>query len=185
MQAEAPGLAPEEVERLVTQPLENALNGGANIESIRSESIQGLATIKVTFNEGGDIFRDRQLLAERVAEAAVGLPAGVKTPVLGPMTSSTMDLLKLGFASRSMSPTDLRAFVDWTIRPRLLAGAGRRPRDRLRRRPSRDPGSGRSDKNGGAGCDARRDRRGRRSPQQAFGVQASSRRRTNEFCSRA
>ena len=124
VQAEAPGLAPEDVERLVTQPLENAINGGANIEAIRSESIQGLSAINVTFSEGSDIFRDRQLLAERVAEAALALPPGVRTPTLGPMTSSTMDLLKLGFTSRSMSPTDLRAFVEWTVRPRLLAVPG-------------------------------------------------------------
>ena len=124
VQVEAPGLAPEDVERLVTQPMENAINGGANIESIRSESIQGLSSINVTFTEGTDIFRDRQLLAERIAEAALALPAGVKTPVLTPMTSSTMDLLKLGFTSQSMSPMDLRAFVDWTVRPRLLAVPG-------------------------------------------------------------
>ena len=124
VQSEAPGLAPEDVERLVTQPLENAINGGANIEAVRSESIQGLSSINVTFTEGTDIFRDRQLLAERVAEAAAALPPGVKTPVLGPMTSSTMDLLKIGFTSQSMSPMELRAFVDWTVRPRLLAVQG-------------------------------------------------------------
>ncbi|MEJ0036003.1 MAG: efflux RND transporter permease subunit [Gammaproteobacteria bacterium] len=124
VQVEAPGLAPEDVERLVTQPLENAINGGANLESIRSESIQGLSSINVTFTEGTDVFRDRQLLAERIAEAALSLPPGVKTPILGPMTSSTMDLLKLGFTSQSMSPMELRAFVDWTVRPRLLAVQG-------------------------------------------------------------
>ena len=124
VQAEAPGLAPEDVERLVTQPLENAINGGASIEAIRSESIQGLSSINVTFTEGTDIFRDRQLLAERIAEAALSLPPGVKTPILAPMTSSTMDLLKLGFTSQSMNPMDLRAFVDWTVRPRLLAVPG-------------------------------------------------------------
>ena len=124
VQVEAPGLAPEDVERLVTQPLENAINGAANIESVRSESIQGLSTLNVTFTEGTDIFRDRQLLAERVAEAAAALPPGVKTPILTPMTSSTMDLLKLGFTSASMTPMDLRAFVDWTVRPRLLAVPG-------------------------------------------------------------
>src|SRR5690349_4327558 len=124
VQVEAPGLAPEDVERLVTQPLENAINGGANIDSIRSESIQGLSTINVTFTEGTEIFRDRQLLAERISEAALSLPPGVKTPILTPMTSSTMDLLKLGFTSPSMSPMDLRAFVDWTVRPRLLAVPG-------------------------------------------------------------
>jgi CzcA family heavy metal efflux pump len=124
VQVEAPGLAPEDVERLVTQPLETAINGGAYIETIRSESIQGVATITVTFTEGTDIFRDRQLLAERVAEAALSLPPGVKTPNITPMVSSTMDLLKLGFTSQTMTPMDLRAFVDWTVRPRLLAVPG-------------------------------------------------------------
>jgi CzcA family heavy metal efflux pump len=124
IQAEAPGLAPEDVERLVTQPLENAINGGANIEAVRSESIQGLAAINVTFTAGSDIFRDRQLLAERVAEAALSLPVGVRTPVLGPMTSSTMDLLKVGFVSHTMSGMDLRTLVDWTVKPRLLAVPG-------------------------------------------------------------
>ena len=124
IQTEAPGLAPEDVERLVTQPLENAINGGANIETVRSESIQGLAAITVTFTEGTDIFRDRQLLAERVAEAALSLPAGVRTPVLGPMTSSTMDLLKIGLVSHSMSGMDLRTLVDWTVRPRVLSVPG-------------------------------------------------------------
>jgi CzcA family heavy metal efflux pump len=124
LQAEAPGLAPEDVERLVTQPLENAINGGANIAAVRSESIQGLAVINVVFEEGTDIFRDRQLLAERVAEAAPLLPAGVKTPVLGPMTSSTMDLLKVGFVSERLDPMQLRTLVEWTVRPRLLAVPG-------------------------------------------------------------
>ena len=124
VQAEAPGLAPEDVERLVTQPLENAINGGANIETVRSESIQGLTAINVTFTEGTDVFRDRQLLAERIAEAALSLPPGVRTPTLGPMTSSTMDLLKVGFTSRAMSGMELRSLVDWTIKPRILAVPG-------------------------------------------------------------
>ncbi|MEP7245767.1 MAG: efflux RND transporter permease subunit [Gammaproteobacteria bacterium] len=124
IQAEAPGLAPEDVERLVTQPLENAINGGANIDGVRSESIQGLSTVKVTFTEGTDVFRNRQLLAERVAEAATALPAGVRTPKLGPMTSSTMDLLKVGFTSRKLSGMELRTIVDWSVRPRVLAVPG-------------------------------------------------------------
>jgi CzcA family heavy metal efflux pump len=108
----------------VTQPLENAINGGANIESVRSESIQGLSTIKVVFTEGTDIFRNRQLLAERIAEAGRTLPALVSTPVVSPMTSSTMDLLKIGFTSHALSGMEVRTLVDWTIRPRLLAVPG-------------------------------------------------------------
>ncbi len=124
IQTEAPGLSPEDVERLVTQPLENAINGGANIEAVRSESIQGLSAINVVFTQGSDIFRDRQLLAERVAEAARTLPAGMSAPVLGPMTSSTMDLLKIGFTSRKLTGMQLRTLVDWTVRPTLLAIPG-------------------------------------------------------------
>ncbi len=77
VQAEAPGLSPDDVEHLVTQPLENAINGGANIESIRSESIQGLVGDRGDLRQGTDIFRDRQLLAERIAEAAPSLPVGL------------------------------------------------------------------------------------------------------------
>jgi CzcA family heavy metal efflux pump len=124
IQAEAPGLAPEEVERLITQPLENAINGGANIAVVRSESSQGLAAINIVFDEASDVFRDRQLLAERVQEAALTLPPGSKPPILGPMISSTMDLLKLGFTSSALTPMELRTLVDWTVRPRLLAVPG-------------------------------------------------------------
>ncbi|HYM36419.1 MAG TPA: efflux RND transporter permease subunit, partial [Steroidobacteraceae bacterium] len=124
IQVEAPGFAPEDVERLITQPLENAINGGANIAAVRSESIQGLAAINVVFVEGSDAFRDRQLLAERISEAAMSLPAGIKAPMLGPMTSSTMDLLKVGFTSKKLGGMELRTLVDKTIRPRLLAVTG-------------------------------------------------------------
>lgn len=124
LQTEAPGLLAEDVERLVTQPLENAINGGANIAEVRSDSIQGLSVITVIFDEGTDIFRDRQLLAERVTEAATSLPTGIGTPTLGPMTSSTMDLLKVGFTSDTLSPVELRTLIEWTVRPRLLSVAG-------------------------------------------------------------
>ncbi|MGD9842479.1 MAG: efflux RND transporter permease subunit [Steroidobacteraceae bacterium] len=124
LQVEAPGLLAEDVERLVTQPLENAINGGANIAEVRSDSIQGLSVITVVFDEGSDIFRDRQLLAERVSEAASSLPTSVGTPIIGPMTSSTMDLLKVGFTSDKLSPIELRSLVEWTVRPRLLSVPG-------------------------------------------------------------
>ena len=124
LQTEAPGLLAEDVERLITQPLENAINGGANIAEVRSDSIQGLSVITVVFEEGTDIFRDRQLLAERVNEAAALLPKGIGTPVLGPMTSSTMDLLKVGFTSDKLTPIELRSLVEWTVRPRLLSVPG-------------------------------------------------------------
>src|SRR6266480_5939955 len=124
VQTEAPGLAPEQVEQLVTRPVEGALNGAGNLESIRSESIQGLSVITAVFKEGTDIYVARQMLAEQLASAAGELPVGVKSPRMSPLTSSTMDLLKFGLVSDKLSPMDLRTFADWTVRPRVLAVPG-------------------------------------------------------------
>ncbi len=124
VQAEAPGLAPEQVEALVTRPVESALNGAGNLDSIRSESIQGLSVVTAVFKEGTDIFIARQMIAERLAQVGGELPAGVQTPTMEPLTSSTMDLLKFGLISDKMSPMDLRTFADWTVRPRLLSVPG-------------------------------------------------------------
>jgi CzcA family heavy metal efflux pump len=124
IQAEAPGLAPEQVEVLVTRPIETAVNGTGELESIRSESIQGLSVITVVFKEGTDIYRARIALAERLAETAGQLPEHGKPPKMSPMTSSTMDLLKVGLLSKTKSPRELRTFADFTLRPRLLAVAG-------------------------------------------------------------
>src|ERR1044071_2444689 len=121
VQTEAPGLAPEQVEALVTRPVEGAMNGVGNLESIRSESIQGLSVITAVFQERTDIFVARQMLAEKLAELAGELPAGVKSPRMSPLTSSTMDLLKFGLSSATLSPVQLRTYADWTVRPRLLA----------------------------------------------------------------
>ena len=87
IQTEAPGLSSEQVEVLVTRPVETAINGVGNLESMRSESIQGLSVITVVFKEGTDIHIDRQLLGERVAALAGELPAGVKAPQMSPLTS--------------------------------------------------------------------------------------------------
>ena len=124
VQTEAPGLSPEQVEVLVTVPVENVINGLGNMESMRSESIQGLSVITVVFKEGTDIFLARQMLAEKLAETAGQLPTGVKAPQMSALTSSTMDLLKIGLTSDKMSPMDLRTFADWTVKPRLLAVPG-------------------------------------------------------------
>ena len=124
VQAEAPGLTPEQVEALVTRPLETTINGSNGVATVRSESIQGLSVITVIFAEGSDPFRARQVLAEALSEAAGRLPAGVSAPKLSPLTSSTMDLLKIGFVSNTLSPMALRDLVQWTVRPRLLATAG-------------------------------------------------------------
>jgi CzcA family heavy metal efflux pump len=124
VQTEAPGLAPEQVEALVTRPVESALNGAGSLESVRSESIQGLSVVDAVFKEGTDIYKARQMIAERLTQLAGELPAGVATPTMEPLTSSTMDLLKFGLTSDKISPMALRTFADWTVRPRMLAVPG-------------------------------------------------------------
>jgi CzcA family heavy metal efflux pump len=124
VQTESPGLSPEQVEALVTRPIENALNGTVDLESVRSESIQGLSVVTALFADGTDIFRARQMLAERLAQLTGALPVGVAAPKMEPLTSSTMDLLKFGLTSGKLSPMELRTFADWTVRPKLLSVSG-------------------------------------------------------------
>ena len=124
IQAEAPGLSAEQVEVLVTRPIESAVNGASALESVRSESIQGLSVVTVVFKDGTDIYIARQSLAEKLGTLGRQLPDGVHPPTLSPLTSSTMDLLKVGFASDKMSGRDLRTLVDWTLKPRLLSVQG-------------------------------------------------------------
>src|SRR6185436_1104442 len=124
VQTEAPGLSPEQVEALVTRPVENALNGLGKLESLRSESIQGLSIVTAVFEEGADVFLARQMLGEKLAETSGKLPLGVQTPKMTPLTSSTMDLLKIGLTSEKLTPMELRTFGDWTLKPRLLAVEG-------------------------------------------------------------
>ena len=124
VQTEAPGLAPEQVETLVTRPIESAINGLGNQESLRSESIQGLSVITVVFKEGTNALQSRQLLAEKLGEVTNELPAGVRTPRMSPLTSATMDVLKIGLVSDRLTPMQLRTFADWTLGPRLLAVPG-------------------------------------------------------------
>lgn len=124
VQVEAPGMVAEQVELLVTRPVEDAINGATGVASVRSESIQGLAVINVTFREGEDPYRARQVVAERLAEVTGRLPAGVGSPALSPLTSSTMDLLKFGLQSKTLSPMELRDFAQWTVRPRILSVPG-------------------------------------------------------------
>jgi CzcA family heavy metal efflux pump len=124
VQTEAPGLAPEQVETLVTRPIENAINGLGSQESLRSETIQGLSVITLVFKEGTDIQVARQMLGEKLGEITGLLPAGVKAPKMSPLVSSTMDLLKIGLQSDKLTPMELRTFADWTLKPRLLAVPG-------------------------------------------------------------
>ena len=124
IQTEAPGLSPEQVEVLVTQPIENAVNGVPGIEALRSSSIQGLSIITVTFQPGSDIYRNRQVITERLSNLGAQLPTGVQAPGLSPLTSSTSVILSLGLTSQKRSLMELRTLADWVLKPRLLAVPG-------------------------------------------------------------
>ena len=124
IQTEASGLSPEQVEVLVTQPIENAVNGVSGIESLRSGSIQGLSVITAAFKPNIDIYRARQVVAERLAIVATTLPKGVQPPAMTPLTTSTSVVLAIGLTSKERSLMDLRTIADWTIKQRLLAIPG-------------------------------------------------------------
>src|SRR5581483_6642044 len=124
VQTEAPGLSAAEVEQLVTLPLEQAISGLAGLETVRSKSIQGLSVLTIIFKDSVDLLRGRQLVAERLAETGGQLPSGVKTPRMGPLTSTTGRLLIVGFTSTTLSALALRDHIQWTVRPRLLAVPG-------------------------------------------------------------
>lgn len=124
IQTEAPGLSPDQVEVLVTTPIENAVNGVNGLAVIRSQSIQGLSVITVVLEEGTDLLRARQMLAERLGELTGQLPPTVRAPVLSPLTSSSSTVLVLGITSSSRTMMEQRSFVDWVLRPRLLATPG-------------------------------------------------------------
>jgi CzcA family heavy metal efflux pump len=124
VQTEAPGLSPEQVEVLVTQPIENAINGAPGIESLRSSSIQGLSDVTVVFHSDTDIYRDRQVVAERLSTVASALPTGVQPPLMTPLTSSTAWVMEVDFTSDTQSLMAVRTLADWTIKPRLLAVPG-------------------------------------------------------------
>src|SRR4030088_1598572 len=124
IQTEAPGFAPQQVEELVTKQIENAVNGSAGLATLRSESIPGLSVVTITFADGIDVHIARQGISERLSELGSSLPAGVGTPKLSPLVSSTMDLLKIGMLSDKADAYELRDTADWIIKPRLLAVPG-------------------------------------------------------------
>jgi len=124
IQTEAPGFSAEQVEILVTKPIEDAINGVNGIAVVRSQSIQGLSVITAVLSEGTNIYRARQSLAERLGEAQGRLPRSVPAPVISPLTSSSSTVLVIGITSTTKSLMQQRTFVDWTLRPRLLATRG-------------------------------------------------------------
>ncbi|HWW22156.1 MAG TPA: efflux RND transporter permease subunit, partial [Steroidobacteraceae bacterium] len=124
IQTEAPGFAPQQVEQLVTRPIENAVNGASGLATLRSESIPGLSVVNITFSDGADVHIARQGISERLSQLGSSLPAGVGPPKLSPLVSSTMDLLKIGLVSDKVDAYELRDAADWTIKPRLLAVPG-------------------------------------------------------------
>jgi Cu/Ag efflux pump CusA len=123
IQTEAPGFTAQQVEQLVTKPIENAVNGSPGLATIRSESIPGLV-ITVQFADKIDLYNARQGIAEHLSELGSALPLGVDTPRLSPLTSSTMDLLKIGLVSDKLTPFELRDQADWVMKPALLAVPG-------------------------------------------------------------
>ncbi|WP_375456874.1 efflux RND transporter permease subunit [uncultured Methylobacterium sp.] len=124
IQTEAPGLGPEQVEVLVTQAVEIAINGLPGLATLRSSSIQGLSVVTATFEASSGIYRVRQLVTERLASLAGRLPQGVQPPAMTALTSSTSTVLLVGLTSDSRSALDLRTIADWRVRLRLLAVPG-------------------------------------------------------------
>lgn len=124
VQTESPGMAPQDVESLVTYPLESAINGTPGVSRVSSRTSVGLSTITVVFDAKTDVYLDRQLVNERLQNVAGRLPAGTRPPVMLPLTSAVGWLVKYALTSDTLSPMALRTISDWDIAPRILSLGG-------------------------------------------------------------
>lgn len=124
IQTEAAGLAPEEIESLVTLPIESAINGTPGVTNVRSSSAAGISVVKVIFNWGTDIYQARQLVTERLQQAQTKLPEGIETPQISPISSPIGTVLQYAFTSETTSLMEVRRIVDWQVTNRLLAVPG-------------------------------------------------------------
>jgi CzcA family heavy metal efflux pump len=119
---ESHGMAPEEVEALVSLPIEAVMNGTSDVFRVRSNSAAGISIVFVEFNLGTDIYRARQLVTEKLGQ--VRLPVGIRPPVLGPIASTMGEIMLISMTSNTTSPMELRSLADWVVRPRLLGVPG-------------------------------------------------------------
>jgi CzcA family heavy metal efflux pump len=124
VQTEAPGLSSEQVEALVTQPIESALRGTTGLRSMRSRSLQGLSHVTMVFEDGVNVLQTRQLVAERIATVAATLPKGVPPSTLLPLTTATSVVLVVGMASKTLSLMELHDLARWTVQPQLSSVPG-------------------------------------------------------------
>ncbi len=121
--ADAEGMAPEEVERLITFPIETAVNGATDVRRVRSASMQGYSFVWVEFDWGTDIFKARQIVSEKMVAVTESMPAGIQ-PVLAPQSSVMGEILFVGLQSDTTSMMDLRTLAEWSIKPVILATGG-------------------------------------------------------------
>lgn len=124
IQTEAPGLAPEEVESLVTLPIESAINGTPGVSNVRSSSAASISVVRVVFNWGTDIYQARQLVTERLQSAESKLPDGVETPQIAPISSPIGTIVTYAFTSKTTDLMEMRRIVDWQVTNRLLSVPG-------------------------------------------------------------